>query len=81
MGGRANRNCREYHRRCITMWNDRSNRVIQGTSFNKNGHLCDNTLYMQWYISHTINYISLLQQFFDDDVTLFFFIKVVLLLY
>jgi len=60
------------------MWNERYNRVIQEFPFNGNGHLCDNTPYMQWYIGHTIRYITPRQPSSDDDVSLFFIYHILL---
>jgi len=48
----------QYHTIWITVWNDSHNRVIEGIQFTRNGCLCDNTPYMQWYIEHIISYIT-----------------------
>jgi len=36
------------------------------------GYVHDNSPYMQWYITHTIRYISLVDQSFDDEVGMFY---------
>ena len=59
----------EYHQRWIVMWTDRHNHLIQGIQFNGNGHLHDSTTYMQWYINHTIRYISAQESSSDEDVS------------
>ena len=51
------------------MWNDRRNHLIHGNQFNENGHLHGNSTYMQWYINHTIRYITPIQSSSDDDVS------------
>jgi len=51
-----------YRERWIAICNDQHNRVIQGTPFTRNGHLCDVTSFMLWNINHIIRYISLSQQ-------------------
>jgi len=48
------------------MWNDRQNRLIEGVPFQENNHFCDESTYMQWYITHTICYISLIDTCEDD---------------
>ena len=40
-----------HHHQWIAIWNDRQNRIIQGTPFSRNDHLHDETPYMQWYIN------------------------------
>jgi len=67
--GRTDRYWPQYHQNWIAMWNDRHNRLIQGVHFNGNGHLRDNTSYMQWYISHAIRYLSPPQRPPADDVS------------
>ncbi|XP_027905255.1 protein MAIN-LIKE 1-like isoform X2 [Vigna unguiculata] len=67
MRGRTDRCWPQYHQKWIAMWNDRHNRLIQGIPFGGNGHLRDNTTYMEWYINRTIRYISPPQQSSDDD--------------
>jgi len=57
-----------HHHRWIAIWNDRQNRVIQGTQFSENSHLRDETPYMQWYINHTIRYISPNTKSSNDEV-------------
>jgi len=57
MRGRTNQYWPQYHVTRIQIWNERYNCVIQGIQFPKNGHLRDNTPYMQWYIRHSIRYI------------------------
>jgi len=51
------------------MWSDKHNRLIEDIQFNGNGHLHDSTTYMQWYISHTIHYISAQESSSDDNVS------------
>jgi len=58
-----------HHHQWIAIWNDKQNRVIQGTPFIKNDHLRDETPYMQWYINHTIHYISLNTESSDDELS------------
>ena len=54
------------------MWNDQQTCQIQGQQFGENGHLCDNSSYMQWYISCTIQYITSRQaSMSDEDVSSF----------
>ena len=65
--GRNDRDWVAHHHQWIAIWNDRQNRIIQDTPFSGNGHLRDETLYMQWYINHTIRYISPSESF-DDEV-------------
>ena len=69
MRGRTDRYWPQYHVAWITMWNDRRNHLIHGNQFNGNGHLHDNSTYMQWYINHTIRYITPIQSSSDDDVS------------
>jgi len=69
MRGRTDRYWPQYHVAWIAMWNDRHNHLIHGNQFNGNGHLHDNSTYMQWYINHTIRYITPIQSSFDDDVS------------
>jgi len=66
---RTDRYWPQYHTTWLQMWNERYNRVIQGIPFNRNGHLRDNTSYMQWYIGHTIRYVTPPQPSSDDDVS------------
>jgi len=65
--GRNDRDWVAHHHQWIAIWNDRQNQIIQGTPFNENGHLRDETPYMQWYINHTIRYISPSESS-DDEV-------------
>ena len=65
--GRNDKDWVAHHHQWIAIWNDRQNRIIQDTPFSGNGHLRDETLYMQWYINHTIRYISPSESF-DDEV-------------
>jgi len=58
-----------HHHQWIAIWKNRHNRVIQGTSFTGNGHLRDETPYMQWYINHTICYISPFTYSSDNEVS------------
>jgi len=51
------------------MWNDRQNRLIEGVPFHGNSHLRDESTYMQWYITHTIRYVSSIDTS-EDDVSL-----------
>ena len=70
MRGRTDRYWPQYHVAWIAMWNDRHNRLIQGNQFNGNCHLHDKSTYiMQWYINHTIRYISPIESSSDDDVS------------
>ena len=66
--GRNDRDWVGHHHQWIAIWNDRENRIVQGTPFSGNGHLRDETPYMQWYINHTIRYISPSTESFDDEV-------------
>jgi len=66
--GRNDRDWVAHHHQWITIWNDRENRIVQGTPFSGNGHLRDETPYMQWYINHTIRYISPSTESSDDEV-------------
>ncbi|XP_068487148.1 protein MAIN-LIKE 1-like [Phaseolus vulgaris] len=76
MRGRIDRYWPQYHVAWIAMWNDRHNlhdnsngnlHEFNGNQFNGNGNLHDNSTYMQWYINHTIRYITPIQSSFDDD--------------
>ncbi|XP_068504171.1 protein MAIN-LIKE 1-like [Phaseolus vulgaris] len=69
MRGRTDRYWPQYHVAWIAMWNDRHNCLIQGNQFNGNGHLHDKSTYMQWYINHTICYISPIESSSEDDVS------------
>jgi len=51
------------------MWNDRQNRLIEGVPFHGDGHLHDESTYMQWYITHTIHYVSPIDTS-EEDVSL-----------
>ena len=66
--GRGEINWRQYHHRFIMLWNNRHNSIVQGEPFTKSGHLRDNSPYMQWYINHTIRYITANAQSSDDEV-------------
>jgi len=65
--GRTDRNWPHYHQKWIAMWNDRQTSLIQGQQFGGNGHLRDTAPYMQWYISHTIRYITPQQASVSDE--------------
>jgi len=65
-------NWRQYHHRFILLWNNRHNSIVQGELFTKSGHLRDNPPYMQWYINHTIRYITPIVQSSDDEVRIIF---------
>jgi len=51
------------------MWNDLQNRLIQRVPFHGNDHLCNESTYMQWYITHTIHYVSPIEVTSEDDVS------------
>lgn len=65
MRGRADWDWQVHHQQWIALWNDRHNRIFTGVPFNRNGHLRDDSEYMQWYISHTIRYVAPI----EDDST------------
>jgi len=69
MRGKTDRYWLQYHATWIQMWDEHHNHVIQGIPFNGNGHLRDNTPYMQWYIGHTIQYITPPQPSSAGDVS------------
>jgi len=69
MCGRTDRYLPQYHWRWITNLNNWQNHLIQGVSFHKNGHLCDDSTYMQWYITHTIRYVSPIKTTFEDNIS------------
>ena len=66
--GRNDKDWVAQHHQWIAIWNDRQNWIIQGTPFSENGHLNDQTPYMQWYINHTICYISPSTKSSGDEV-------------
>jgi len=74
--GRGEINWRQYHHRFIMLWNNRHNFVVQGGPFSKSGHLHDNFPFMQWYINHTICYISPIAQSSDDEVRIIYFMHI-----
>ncbi|KOM29389.1 hypothetical protein LR48_Vigan661s002600 [Vigna angularis] len=67
MRGCADWNWYEHHHQWIALWNDRHNRVFNGIPFQKNGHLRDESEYMQWYITHTIRYIGIIEDSTDEE--------------
>jgi len=50
---------------------DRQNRLIDGVPFHENDHLREESTYMQWYITHTIRYVSPIEATSEEDVSSF----------